>query len=166
MRKFARKNESILPNQQLGTRRTSNFPAAFPPAALQPRRTFPSSPHLHRNILQPEHVSGTFLQINREPGALGTGVMKQSVYRSATIHAHLLSHTVCTRTMHPTRIFWVCSHQSSANSNPSQSFPISFSHPFSLSLALAGGGQHQRPPQLIHTHLPEATCVCVVCVCA
>ena len=115
------------------------------------------APHLRRNILQPG------------PGARFFGDRcheTKYVCRNASIHTNLLSHTVCTRTMHPTRIFWVCSHQSSANSNPSQSFPISFSHPFSLSLALAGGGQHQRPPQLIHTHLPEATCVCVVCVCA
>ena len=136
-------------------------------------------PQLRSSLGEPSQVAPTYIGISCNlstspalfckstgPGSLGTGVMKQSVYRSATIPAHLLSHTVCTRTMHPTRIFWVCSHQSSANSNPSQSFPISFSHPFSLSLALAGGGQHQRPPQLIHTHLPEATCVCVVCVCA
>jgi len=134
-------------------------------------------PQLRSSLGEPSQVAPTYIGISCNlstspahfckstgPGSLGTGVMKQSVYRSATMHAHLLSHTVCTRTMHPTRIFWVCSHQSSANSNPSQSFPISFSHPFSLSLALAGGGQHQRPPQLIHTHLPEATCVCVVCV--
>jgi hypothetical protein len=99
---FARKNDSILTNQELGTKRyyvrlISLLPSPPSPHLLHSSLGEPSqvAPHLRRNILQPDHVSGTFLQGAREPGSSGTGAMKQSICVEAHQSTRTYSRTRC-----------------------------------------------------------------------